>query len=270
MADYDLFPDLTAALAAAEAVFAANFGGLMSAVSLDGSNAAKSLHWNKRKLVLMDIDPAKFSDGSDAVAPKTIDEMSVTEKAAACFVLEPLFQSLSEMSTERLEKVAQAFSGGAVTIRVDNAEPILRLARGAVLLRRHAGGLEAPPRLRARGEGRDLGPWRTRAARAGPPRWPRQRRGPGGVKTPIGKIACTRCGGTGIVNLPPEYVTTLKVLGAGAKTATDLYRCMSDCVSPSAANNRLEWLRRHGFVTRERINGKQWAYRLVERNGARK
>ncbi len=77
-------------------------------------------------------------------------------------------------------------------------------------------------------------------------------------------MRCSRCSGTGRVDLPPELQATLTLLRQrGAMTPTQLHETM-DFGGVTAANNRLETLRKLGFATRERIDGKRWKYSAVK------
>lgn len=78
------------------------------------------------------------------------------------------------------------------------------------------------------------------------------------------QMPCSRCTGTGHVPLPPELQMTLDLLRKrGSLTAVALFGHM-EYGGATAANNRLESLRRLGFARRERVNGKVWKYSPVK------
>lgn len=79
------------------------------------------------------------------------------------------------------------------------------------------------------------------------------------MKTPT--IECPECKGTGSTKLPELLTATLSALGKKAYTAHELNDWFPT-VTPNAINNRLESLRRLGFVQRER-RGKFWLYSRV-------
>jgi hypothetical protein len=62
--------------------------------------------------------------------------------------------------------------------------------------------------------------------------------------------------------LPRELQSTLEMLRVGPLTARQLYISMGASGSRTAANNRLEKLRRLDYAWRER-QGKQWVYRAT-------
>ena len=72
-------------------------------------------------------------------------------------------------------------------------------------------------------------------------------------------IECGACGGCGFVPLPPTLQATLDILrNGGGATVPLLARALR--VRPTAMNERVERLRRLGFVARERaVRG--WLYR---------
>lgn len=76
-------------------------------------------------------------------------------------------------------------------------------------------------------------------------------------------IPCSKCGGTGCVQLPPRMLHVLKMVGEGHDTAPKLH-AFEDDVTITAINNRLEDLRNLGLLAR-RKSGKTWIYSLVER-----
>lgn len=77
-------------------------------------------------------------------------------------------------------------------------------------------------------------------------------------------MRCSRCDGSGRVALPPELQRTLDLLRKH-KTLTPIeLHAHMEFGAPTAANNRLETLRRLELAKRERIDGKRWRYRAVK------
>jgi hypothetical protein len=76
---------------------------------------------------------------------------------------------------------------------------------------------------------------------------------------------CSHCKGTGQAPIPDVYQVTLDKLqrmtrvgtACVAVRAAEYFGC-----SPTALNNRLAWLERHGFATSERF-GRERRYRAV-------
>lgn len=72
-------------------------------------------------------------------------------------------------------------------------------------------------------------------------------------------IPCETCGGSGRQELWPALIETLNTIPKrGAVVAADIFPKIKG-VQLTAINNRLEGLRRYGFVKRERC-GKFWRY----------
>lgn len=84
-------------------------------------------------------------------------------------------------------------------------------------------------------------------------------------KSPIPKVPCWHCNGSGRVLLSDELLETLEALKT-RKTASarDLFLTLKLNCHPTAMNNRLEDLRGLGFLTRKR-DGKRWLYRISTR-----
>lgn len=79
------------------------------------------------------------------------------------------------------------------------------------------------------------------------------------MKPPL--IQCETCHGTGREPLSELLTETLGMLGRRQATAVDL---MIDGMTKNAINNRLEHLRRLGFVQRQR-RGKFWVYSAAKK-----
>lgn len=79
------------------------------------------------------------------------------------------------------------------------------------------------------------------------------------MKTPT--IKCPECAGSGTVKLPELLAETLASLGKRKFTAAEISGDFPT-ITVNAINNRLESLRRLGFVQRER-RGKFWLYSRV-------
>jgi hypothetical protein len=73
----------------------------------------------------------------------------------------------------------------------------------------------------------------------------------------IQTIPCQFCDGTGRVGLSGVYLKVLRLLRKrGSLTSADI---RSSKESFTAANNRLEYLRKHGFATRKK-ESRLWVY----------
>jgi len=73
-------------------------------------------------------------------------------------------------------------------------------------------------------------------------------------------IACSHCAGTGRVELPDVLASTLTAVDGCGKadwSATEMAYYLA--IKPTAANNRLEFLRKLGFLSRTKY-GKTWRY----------
>ena len=79
-------------------------------------------------------------------------------------------------------------------------------------------------------------------------------------------MACPRCGGHGRVPLVPSLLSTLALVKKhGQLTSCDLFELAPDIrgSSKTLANNRLEALRKLGWLRRESKRGGLWIYVLV-------
>ena len=76
-------------------------------------------------------------------------------------------------------------------------------------------------------------------------------------------VRCSCCAGTGVTELTGEYLATLRELQSlgGEHTGAELGRLMR--VNPTAMNNRLVVLYRHGLVT-SRIWGRKRLFKAKE------
>jgi len=80
-------------------------------------------------------------------------------------------------------------------------------------------------------------------------------------------VPCAACAGFGKIFVPEKYVEVLTLLRErGSANSTDVHALHPKEV-PTAANNRLEFLRRHGFAKRSKENG-CWVYRPTDRLGS--
>lgn len=69
-------------------------------------------------------------------------------------------------------------------------------------------------------------------------------------------IRCPKCGGAGSVSIPEGLIHTLKRMGRGEKTASDL---LEPNLKHPTICNRLAALLALGLVSRER-KGREWVY----------
>lgn len=78
-------------------------------------------------------------------------------------------------------------------------------------------------------------------------------------------IRCTHCDGKGFIDIPFELkVALIYVKSNKNATARGLYSTsVGETITRSAANNRLERLRRAGLVTRQ-LNGREYVYFVKE------
>lgn len=76
-------------------------------------------------------------------------------------------------------------------------------------------------------------------------------------------IRCTHCDGTGFVDIPFELKVALSYVKANKNaTARGLYSISTgETITRTAANQRLERLRRAGLVTRQ-LSGREYVYSL--------
>ena len=84
------------------------------------------------------------------------------------------------------------------------------------------------------------------------------------------KIPCSCCDGTGQVGLPAILLRVLELVQEGHRSARDIYTVLKEegvDVKQTAINNRLEYLRQLGFLTRQKV-GRFNVYALVEQKGA--
>lgn len=81
-------------------------------------------------------------------------------------------------------------------------------------------------------------------------------------------VRCRRCDGHGLVRLVPSLQRTLDLVRGGATSSSAMAR--AEKTTHQAMCNRLEELRTMGFVRREPVSGKEWAYYEVPQRGARK
>ena len=86
-------------------------------------------------------------------------------------------------------------------------------------------------------------------------------------------VRCPACGGRGQLDLDQLSRTAWKTLQVlrkfGPLTAGELRTCMPDCYSDTAANNRLETLRKLGCAARRKhvpgcLNRSRWEYFAIE------
>lgn len=82
------------------------------------------------------------------------------------------------------------------------------------------------------------------------------------MKPPI--IACSKCNGTGKIELPAPLLEVLTVMNDEPRKmwlVSEIHKLAPNYTSfgVTAINNRLEALRELGLVTREKF-GKQWRY----------
>lgn len=78
------------------------------------------------------------------------------------------------------------------------------------------------------------------------------------------KMTCPRCGGSGEIELPLDLLEIFsKISKSGKATARALHADLTG-ITCSAVNNKLERLRKAGFVTRQR-DGRAWYYKIDER-----
>jgi len=79
-------------------------------------------------------------------------------------------------------------------------------------------------------------------------------------------VKCNKCNGTGKHPLSDEIFSVLMALiragRTGFVTAVDLSKTIGKNVHVTAMNNRLEYLREIGLVSRTRV-GRVWHYRIV-------
>lgn len=75
-------------------------------------------------------------------------------------------------------------------------------------------------------------------------------------------IACQKCEGTGQVAMSDELLATLQAVGRHS-SVEDVIKKVGWKHHPTAINNRLEFLRDAGFVTRTR-EGRAWIYSKVK------
>lgn len=80
-------------------------------------------------------------------------------------------------------------------------------------------------------------------------------------------VCCPKCSGTGRLRLQTEFPQLDEIMDLlhahGPLTAPEILPLVKRKVRPSAINNRLENLRRSGFVTREK-DGRQWRYSIKQ------
>lgn len=75
------------------------------------------------------------------------------------------------------------------------------------------------------------------------------------------RIPCHHCAGSGEVELSPHLLAVLiQVRKSGEATASDLHASLATPILVTAFNNRLEQLRKLGFLVRDRRDGKTWVY----------
>lgn len=80
-------------------------------------------------------------------------------------------------------------------------------------------------------------------------------------------MPCSKCDGCGSSPLQPELQVTLDLLRReGPLTSPGVYQFLvtDDHASETWVNNRLETLRRLGFVTRKKVNARTWLYSAVK------
>ncbi len=78
----------------------------------------------------------------------------------------------------------------------------------------------------------------------------------------IPKIKCRECGGKGKVEMPEELWIVLFSLDGHPMTAAEVLEGlnnMGEYISVNAVNNRLERLRKFGFLVRKK-RGRSWVY----------
>ena len=75
-------------------------------------------------------------------------------------------------------------------------------------------------------------------------------------------VPCRRCDGHGKVRLVPSLQRTLDLVRDGMTASVLLAR--TEKTTHQAMCNRLEELRALGFVRREPVSGKEWAYYVRE------
>lgn len=71
-------------------------------------------------------------------------------------------------------------------------------------------------------------------------------------------VACQKCNGTGQIAMSDELLATLQAVDRRS-SVEDVIKTIGWKHHPTAINNRLEFLREAGFVTRAR-EGRQWIY----------
>jgi len=82
------------------------------------------------------------------------------------------------------------------------------------------------------------------------------------------RIPCSRCNGTGCVDLPPELTETLNALREhGALTSSELCTVLSNHPTIQAIINRLTDLRRLGLVARHWVSKRKFIYEAVDAPG---
>lgn len=94
-----------------------------------------------------------------------------------------------------------------------------------------------------------------RPGRQDPRRWP--------VSREVSKHACPFCRGTGLTPLTTVYRETLAVVRGIKREVTGAELSRTLAAKPTAVNNRLAVLERHGYLT-SRVDGRRRLYRTTE------